>query len=377
MLTVTAANDPPTISDVGRSDRRRGHGDRRPCAFTVGDVETPPASLTVTATSSNQTLVPDANVVLGGSGAARTVTVTPGGEPERHGDDHADRQRRHRHGDATRSCVTVTAANDPPTISDVADQTVAEDTATGALAVTVGDVETAAASLTVTATSDNLTLVPNANLVIGGSGAARTVTVTPAANQSGTATITLTVSDGTDAATDTFVVTVTAANDPPTISDVADQTTPEDTATGALAFTVGDVETPAASLTVTATSSNQTLVPDANIALGGSGAARTVTVTPAANQSGTATITLTVSDGTDTATDTFARDGDGRQRPADDQRRRGSDRRGRHGDRRAGGHGGRRGDAGRESDRHGDLLGPDARPEREPRDRRQRRRAAR
>ena len=65
----------------------------------------------------------------------------------------------------------------------------------------------------------------------------------------------MTVSDGTDAATsDTFVLTVTAVNDPPTISDVADQTVAEDTATGALAFTVGDVETPAASLTVTATS---------------------------------------------------------------------------------------------------------------------------
>ncbi len=38
-------------------------------------------------------------------------------------------------------------------------------------------------------------LVPNANLVIGGSGANRTLTITPAAKATGAATITVTVSD--------------------------------------------------------------------------------------------------------------------------------------------------------------------------------------
>ena len=60
----------------------------------------------------------------------------------------------------------------------------------------MGDVETAAGSLTVSGSSSNPTLVPNGNIVFGGSGANRTVTVTPAANQTGTATITVTVSDG-------------------------------------------------------------------------------------------------------------------------------------------------------------------------------------
>src|SRR6185295_9988115 len=54
----------------------------------------------------------------------------------------------------------------------------------------------------------NPTLVPLGNLVLGGSGANRTVTVTPAAGQSGTATITVTVSDGTLSASNSFVVTV-------------------------------------------------------------------------------------------------------------------------------------------------------------------------
>jgi hypothetical protein len=148
-------------------------------------------------------------------------------------------------------------------------------------------------------------VVPLANVVLGGSGANRTVTVTPAANQSGTATITVTVSDGTLTASDTFVVTVNPINDPPAITDIASQSIVQNTSTSALGFTLADLETAAASLTVTGTSSNQTLVPDAAIAFGGSGSSRTVTVTPAANQTGTATITVTVSDGGLTNSDTF------------------------------------------------------------------------
>ncbi len=58
-------------------------------------------------------------------------------------------------------------------------------------------------------------------------------------------------------------------------------------------------------LVVSATSSNSTLVPNANIVLGGTGTDRTIAITPAAGQSGTTTITVTVSDGISTSSDTF------------------------------------------------------------------------
>jgi hypothetical protein len=198
-----------------------------------------------------------------------------------------------------------TVANAPPTISTVADQTVDEDHATAAIPFAVSDTETPAASLTITRSSSNTSLVPDANIVLGGSAGNRTVTVTPATNQSGSAIITLTVSDGDLTAPSTFVFTVNAVNDTPTISAIADQSVNTNQTAGPLAFTVGDVETAASSLTVTGSSSNTSLVPDANIVLGGSGANRTVTVTPAATQSGTATLTLTVSDGQLSALETF------------------------------------------------------------------------
>jgi hypothetical protein len=198
------------------------------------------------------------------------------------------------------------APNTAPTISPIAAQTTNEDTATGALAFTIGDAETPAGSLTLSASSSNTTLVPNGNIVFGGSGANRTVTATPALNQFGTATITVTVSDGQLSTPTSFLLTVNAVNDAPTITSIANQATSMGTSVGPINFTVGDVETAAGSLPLSGSSSNQTLVPNGNINFGGSGANRTVTVTPATGQTGTATITVTVSDGQASTPTSFA-----------------------------------------------------------------------
>jgi hypothetical protein len=97
----------------------------------------------------------------------------------------------------------------PPSITDIVDQQIGVNGSTGALAFTIGDAETLAGDLVVTATSSNQTLIPDANLVLGGGGDSRTVTAAPASNQTGTATITVTVTDGdTEVASDTFVLTV-------------------------------------------------------------------------------------------------------------------------------------------------------------------------
>ena len=195
--------------------------------------------------------------------------------------------------------------NTAPTISAIADVTINEDENTAAITFTIGDAETAAGSLNVAAVSNNTTLIPNNNVVFAGSGANRTMQITPAANQFGTSLITVTVGDGTASTTETFLVTVSSVNDVPTISAIADVVINEDNQTSAISFTVSDVETSASALFVTAVSSNQTLIPNANIALAGSGANRTIQATPAANQFGNSTITVTVSDGVNTSSEVF------------------------------------------------------------------------
>ncbi len=117
-------------------------------------------------------------------------------------------------GDSTMFGMTVSL----PTISNIVNQSTNEDTATGAIPFTIGDPETPISSLVVTAVSSNHALVPNGNITLGGSGADRTITLTPAANQSGASTITITVDDGVTTTSDSFVLTVNPINDPPVIT---------------------------------------------------------------------------------------------------------------------------------------------------------------
>ena len=205
--------------------------------------------------------------------------------------------------------ITVSPVNDAPTITALADQVIPEDGTTGALPFTVSDVETAAGSLTVTAASSNTTIIPNGNLTLVDLGGGNwTIAATPALNQNGgPVTITVTVSDGTTTTNETFDVTVSPVNDAPTVTALADQVIPEDGTTGALPFTVSDVETAAGSLTVTAASSNTTIIPNGNLTLVDLGGGNwTIAATPALNQNGgPVTITVTVSDGTTTTNETF------------------------------------------------------------------------
>jgi hypothetical protein len=200
------------------------------------------------------------------------------------------------------SFADVVGGNLPPTVSAIANQSIPANGSTGPIPFAVGDDQTPADELTPSAASDNLALVPVENITFAGSGGSRTVTVTPAAGQQGQATITVSVSDGAATGSTSFLLRVGA----PTIHPIANQISPANTVFGPLAFTVADAEEGAAALSVSASSSNQLLVPAGNIFFGGSGATRTLTATPATGQAGLTTITVTVDDGIQSASQSFA-----------------------------------------------------------------------
>ena len=154
-----------------------------------------------------------------------------------------------------------------PTISAVANQTIDENTALGPITFTIGDVESGAGSLVVTATSSNTALVPNAIIVLGGPGSSRTISLTPAPNANSSAnggptTITLSVSDGGNVTTTTFTVTVQSVNNAPTLTLPSAQTVDEATQlvlSGTNAPSIGDVDAGTAPLQVAVTATNGTL----------------------------------------------------------------------------------------------------------------------
>ena len=148
---------------------------------------------------------PTANIVFGGSGANRTVTVTPAAN---------------QNGTAT---ITVTVSDGALTASDTFradgrrgerradDQRHCEPDAQREVRRHGADQLHGGGRGDAGGESDgerefveSRRWCPTANIVFGGSGANRTVTVTPAAEQTGTATITVTVSDGALTASDTF-----------------------------------------------------------------------------------------------------------------------------------------------------------------------------
>src|SRR4051812_7578670 len=92
----------------------------------------------------------------------------------------------------------------------------------------------------------------------------------------------------------------------PVLTPPSNLTVTEDSGRTNLTFTVTDADTAFFAVTVTATSSNPTLVPNTNLVVVGSGTIRTLGVTPQTNASGSATITMVASDGTSNTTNSFA-----------------------------------------------------------------------
>jgi len=195
--------------------------------------------------------------------------------------------------------LTVTAlTNTPPTITALADVTTKEDTPTGVVTFTVADSQTAVGSLTVTATSSNAALIPNtaSGINLGGSGANRTLMLTPTANQSGSSTITVTVSDGSLTASRSFTLTVTAVNDPPTVAKpIDDQIFNVGTAVSYTVPSATFADLDSTNLTWTASGLPNGLTFKAS----------TRTISGTVDAAGVANVTVSVSDGGASASDSF------------------------------------------------------------------------
>lgn len=184
--------------------------------------------------------------------------------------------------------------NSQPTISNIGNQSVTEGV-TEEIPFQVTDEETGPYSVTVVGTSSDQAIIPDGNIVVTGSGKDRIVAITPVFGQAGVVTITLTADDGDETAERTFTVTVVEKT-APTISDIDDQSINIGDSSEVIDFTIGDAFFAAHLITVTATSSNQELIADDSIVLGGTDESRTISFTPIAGASGTADITIEATD---------------------------------------------------------------------------------
>ena len=110
--------------------------------------------------------------------------------------------------------VDIGAYEFQQTLEDISNKITNEDSA---LTVTFGLGDTGPSVTSVTATSNNQALVPDAVLLLSGTGSVRSLQITPQPNQSGLAMITVTVNlSGGGSLIDTFALTVLPVNDRPT-----------------------------------------------------------------------------------------------------------------------------------------------------------------
>ena len=312
-VTVNAVNDAPTVSPIANVAFNEDSGAQTVAITGIGSgAPNENQPLTVTATSSNPGLVPNPAVSHTSPSATGNLILTP----VANANGSATITVTVRDGQAVNNTtvqtftVTVNPVNDAPTLNTLSPLTLAENS--GQRTVNLSGIGTGAANetqtLTISAVSSDPSVVPNPTISYASPNPTGSLQFTPVANANGSATISVTVNDGQAAnntVTRSFAVTITSVNSAPTITAIPNQTIATGGSSGPIPFMIGDVETAASSLLVTASSTSPSLLPVANIVLAGSSSNRLVTLTPVGGQSGTATVTLTVSDGSSTASTTF------------------------------------------------------------------------
>ncbi len=201
---VALSGGAPSISPIPRQTIA-ANSTTGPLSFTVSDVETPVASLTVAGYSDNTALIPNnpANIAFAGTDANRTVTITPAAGQQ--GSANVAIVVTDSSSLMATSIVSVVVG--APTIASIATQTTPVGTPFAAVAISVNDTETPNA-LTVTATSSNPALIQDSKLTITGTGTSRSLQITPESGVTGISTITVTVSDGIQSASTTFTAAV-------------------------------------------------------------------------------------------------------------------------------------------------------------------------
>lgn len=255
--------------------------------FSLEDINT--STLQFSFSSSNPALIPTSNIAVSPQGIqGRSLTITPA--PNQIGTATITMTVTNQNGLSTVISfpVTVFQNQTPPSISSIAGVATARNVPVATM-FTVNDVDVA--SLRFSIASSNPNVFPSNNIIVSGSGTTRIIALAPAPNQVGTSVITVTVTNsfGLSAST-SFSATVIPPPAAPTLRAIINLTTPRNTPIS-MQFVASDENL--GTLQLSASSSNQPLFPNSNLALFGTGTLRTITMTPAFNQLGVSTITIT------------------------------------------------------------------------------------
>jgi predicted outer membrane repeat protein len=279
-------------------------------AFDGGD----PSTITsITATSSNSTLVPNDAAHLSAAlfGATGVVTINPATNEK--GTTNITVTINRTGGPESKTfLLTVNPVNDAPSFTKGADQTINEDAGAQvvnnwATSISPGPADEAGQTVNFNITGNTNAALFSVAPAVSSSG---TLTYTPAADANGSATITINLMDnggtangGVDtSASQMFVINVTAVNDPPSFTQGANQIVNEDSGAQtvvnwATAISRGPADESGQTVSFTVSNDNNALF-STQPAISPAG---TLTYQPAANANGATTVIVSLKDNGGTA----------------------------------------------------------------------------
>jgi hypothetical protein len=306
-VTVNPANQPPTLNALANVTLNENAGLQTVNLSGITSGATNQTqTLTVTASSSNPSLIPTPAVSYTSPNTTGSITFTP--VASAYGS--ATVTVTVNNGTASNNLVsqtftvTVNPVNQPPTLNALANVTLNENA--GLQTVNLSGITSGATNqtqtLTVTASSSNTGLIPTPAVSYTSPNTTGSITFTPVASAYGSATVTVTVNNGAasnNLVSRTFTVTVNPVNQPPTLNALANVTLNENAGlqTVNLSGITSGATNQTQTLTVTASSSNPSLIPTPAVSYTSPNATGSITFTPVASAYGSATITVTVNNG--------------------------------------------------------------------------------
>jgi len=197
LITVSSINEQPSIA--GLEDVIIDVNDGGIMEFTILDMEDD--NLTVTATSSNQVLIPNSSLMIAGADGSYSLELVPAGVLGMSVitvtvSDGVN---------VSTESFSVTVVNKPPSISNIADRVIGF---SGEVVNFVVADEEEPEELMVTVSSSNQALISSNSLTISSIGRNYSLEILHLDGVEGTATITITASDGLNIVSESFKVTV-------------------------------------------------------------------------------------------------------------------------------------------------------------------------
>lgn len=195
-----------------------------------------------------------------------------------------------------RTFIINLPGNLPPMIGGLTNLVMEEDTVSR-IPITVSDDRTSTENIRLRVSSADPILLPASGLLLDGVGTNRILRFLPATNQFGETTVTIEATDAVGMVSrSTFGVVVLGVNDAPFLSTIPAQTNAFSAEPTIINFTVGDSDDLLEDLVVTATSSNEELVPATNIVFSGTSSNRSAAIIPERPTEGETLITVSVRD---------------------------------------------------------------------------------